>query len=144
MIRCECGEFFGKGCQHAEHKKISGYPGEHRIVCSGCGEYFSSYPLPKVGVHVAYTSEGDIVWTLCDKCMEEKQSVAVDQIDAIIAYESGELTEIELLNLFQDLITSGLAWSLQGHYGRVASDLIKNGWCFVQLEWKGEYSHAEN
>lgn len=142
MIRCNCGEFFGNACGHAEHKKFQKYPNEHKTVCSCCGEEFSSYPLPEKGVHVA-EANGSIVWVLCDKCMERKQSVGVDQVDVIIAYESGELTEIELVNLFQDLITSGLAWQLQGHYGRVASDLIKNGWCFVELEWKGEYANAE-
>lgn len=142
MIRCICGEFFGTACSHAEHKRIQNHPNEHLTVCSQCGEEFSSYPLPKKGVHIALNESGDIVWTLCDKCMEDKQSVGVDQVDLIIAFESGELTELELVNFFQDLISSGLAWQLQGFYGRMAMDLINNGWCYRKLEWKGEYANV--
>ena len=50
-----------------------------------------------------------------------------DQIGAIIAYETGELNEDETLELFQHLVNNGLAWSLQGHYGRTASYLIEAG-----------------
>ncbi len=48
-------------------------------------------------------------------------------INAIIAYENGELSEEEIINLFQSLVNSGLAWRLQGHYGRTAHALIRAG-----------------
>lgn len=51
----------------------------------------------------------------------------MDQLDKIIAYEQGELDESETIQLFQELVDSGLAWSLQGHYGRTAQDLISAG-----------------
>jgi hypothetical protein len=47
--------------------------------------------------------------------------------DAIIAYEDGELDEDGIVELFQHLVDSGLAWQLQGHYGRTARDLITAG-----------------
>lgn len=47
----------------------------------------------------------------------------------IIAYEQGDLDETETVALFQDLIDSGLAWSLQGCYGRQAARLIEAGLC---------------
>lgn len=48
-------------------------------------------------------------------------------VDNIIAYESGELTDQEFVYLFAELVKSGLAWNLQGHYGRTASALIDHG-----------------
>jgi hypothetical protein len=51
-----------------------------------------------------------------------------DQLDKIIAYEQGELGEDEMLDLFQNLVDTGLAWQLQGHYGRTAKALIDAGY----------------
>jgi len=53
----------------------------------------------------------------------------MDQVGKIMAYESGELEQDEMVELFQELINSGLAWKLQGHYGRTAAALIENGYC---------------
>jgi hypothetical protein len=51
----------------------------------------------------------------------------VNAIDRIIAYESGDLSEDEVIALFQDLVNTGLAWQLQGHYGRTAQALLDAG-----------------
>ena len=48
-------------------------------------------------------------------------------VDQIIAFESGELNEEQTVELFQGLVDSGLAWSLQGSYGRTAMALIESG-----------------
>ncbi len=48
-------------------------------------------------------------------------------VDKIIDYEQGELGEEESLELFQELVDSGMAWTLQGHYGRTAKALIDAG-----------------
>ncbi len=50
-------------------------------------------------------------------------------LDAMIAWENGELDEFEEIELFQRLIDSRLAWSLQGMYGRQAHRLIAAGRC---------------
>ena len=53
---------------------------------------------------------------------------STSQIANIIAYEQGELNDQEVVCLFAELVRSGLAWELQGHYGRTATALIKEGW----------------
>jgi len=50
-----------------------------------------------------------------------------DLFDLIIAYEQGELDYEEELRLFQTLVNNGMAWTLHGHYGRHAQDLIDAG-----------------
>jgi hypothetical protein len=45
----------------------------------------------------------------------------------IIAFEEGELGLTETIDLFARLVKSGLAWTLQGSYGRAAMNLIKQG-----------------
>lgn len=49
-------------------------------------------------------------------------------LDRIIDYESGELSSDDTLSLFADLIRTGLAWTLQGSYGRTAKHLIDAGY----------------
>ena len=49
-------------------------------------------------------------------------------VDKIIAYECGDIDEAGILELFAELIKSGRAWTLQGHYGRTASALIDAGY----------------
>jgi hypothetical protein len=47
----------------------------------------------------------------------------------IIRYESGEMSDIEVIEFFQGLIDSGMCWRLQGSYGRMAQRLIDGGYC---------------
>jgi hypothetical protein len=51
-------------------------------------------------------------------------------IDYLIAFEGGELDDIDTVLFFQYLIDTGQAWSLQGFYGRTAKSLIEQGYCF--------------
>jgi hypothetical protein len=53
----------------------------------------------------------------------------IDILKDIIAYEQGELEESQIIALFQQLIDNGMAWSLQGRYGRTATALIQAGRC---------------
>lgn len=50
-------------------------------------------------------------------------------VSKIIAWENGELEPDEEIELFQNLIDTGLVWQLQGCYGRTAQDLIDAGVC---------------
>jgi hypothetical protein len=48
-------------------------------------------------------------------------------IERIVAYESGELTEEQTFQLFQELVDSGMIMNLQGHYQRLAAQLLAAG-----------------
>tara|TARA_Y100001938_G_C7920234_1_gene344106 strand:+ start:401 stop:565 length:165 start_codon:yes stop_codon:yes gene_type:complete len=47
--------------------------------------------------------------------------------DKLVAYEEGELTSEETVELFQEMLDTGLVWNLQGHYGRMAQYLLDLG-----------------
>ncbi len=51
----------------------------------------------------------------------------MDQLDKIIAYEQGELDDVETVELFQALVDNGMAWTLQGSYGRQAMAFLETG-----------------
>lgn len=54
----------------------------------------------------------------------------MDLVAQIVAYEEGELSWDDTVLLFQELINQGLAWTLQGDYGRKATALIEKGYCY--------------
>lgn len=49
-------------------------------------------------------------------------------VSRLMDYEDGIMEDEEdVLDLFQDLVDTGLAWQLQGSYGRTAAALINAG-----------------
>ena len=45
----------------------------------------------------------------------------------IIAYEQDRLTHDETVALVQELFDTGIVWDLQGHYGRMAYQMLLDG-----------------
>jgi len=50
-----------------------------------------------------------------------------DIVGDIIRFKQGEMSEEEIIQFFQQLVDSRLAWQLQGSYGRMAERLITAG-----------------
>lgn len=55
------------------------------------------------------------------------QPETFDEVDFIMQLEDGCLSKPDLIYGMQKLVDSGLAWSLQGSYGRLAAKLIREG-----------------
>jgi len=53
----------------------------------------------------------------------------MNTVEFIMQFEAGELSDEEMIKGFQTLIDNGMAWSLQGSYGRLATRLIEEGHC---------------
>jgi hypothetical protein len=53
----------------------------------------------------------------------------MNKVDFIIAFESGELDDDDIIEGFQALIDDGSVWVLQGSYGRTATALINARYC---------------
>ena len=63
------------------------------------------------------------------KIEDVKLAPRLPDIDKIIAFESGELDQDQVVELIQQGIDAGWVWHLQGFYGRTARDLINAGLC---------------
>ena len=50
-----------------------------------------------------------------------------DLVENLMAFEVGNLDEDGIRILFQYLVDTGIAWKLQGSYGRMAKALIEAG-----------------
>ena len=59
-------------------------------------------------------------------------------IDYIMDYEMGNLSDLDTLKLFSELIKNGMAWTLQGHYGRTAQTLIDNEYLLANGDFNNE------
>lgn len=57
-----------------------------------------------------------------------------DLINKVISFESGTMHCDDMVQFFQDLIDSGLAWELPGTYGRQAKILLDSGFCHPRVD----------
>lgn len=61
---------------------------------------------------------------------------------ALFEYESGDLSAEDTMDLFADLVRTGAAWKLQGHYGRTATQMIEQGYITADGEVNQEAVNA--
>jgi hypothetical protein len=64
-----------------------------------------------------------------EKRTPEEQNVQQEFTRKIMMYEEDKMSFDEEIEFFQEMIDSGICWSLQGHYGRTARHLIDVGFC---------------
>ena len=70
--------------------------------------------------------------SLGDVIAEGQQPDRFDVVGFIMSYEAGEIDDLdEVAAGFQRLIDCRIIWSLQGHYQRLAEQLIRNGVCHI-------------
>ncbi len=51
----------------------------------------------------------------------------MDIVNKVMDWENGDMSSDEEIAFFQELVNTGMAWSLQGMYGRRAMQLIREG-----------------
>ena len=54
-------------------------------------------------------------------------------VNDIVDYENGDMDWDRLVDFFQGLVDTGDAWTLQGHYGRMAQSLIDDGYVEINI-----------
>jgi hypothetical protein len=64
--------------------------------------------------------------------LTEKLTSMHDLAERAKEYEKGEMSNEDAIKFFQHLIDSGAAWTMTGHYGRVANLLIAAGRCHLK------------
>lgn len=59
----------------------------------------------------------------------EKKMTYGEQFNLMMEFEEGDISQEDCIRLFQNLIDTGMAWTLQGFYGRTAQNMIEAGYC---------------
>jgi hypothetical protein len=60
-------------------------------------------------------------------------------VGEVLAYEEGGLDAESTARMMQNMINSGMAWRMQGSYGRACMDMIESGRCLLGLEGHRDY-----
>lgn len=55
----------------------------------------------------------------------------LDIVSMLMEFDDGTQEPAQTLKMFQHLIDTGMVWKLQGMYGRLANDLIRQGQCHL-------------
>lgn len=59
--------------------------------------------------------------------MTTRNDAPYDLVRALIELDEGTLTPEKEIELFLELVDTGLAWTLQGRIGRQAADMLADG-----------------
>ena len=79
-------------------------------------------------VPAEFRMEEDVGKTFAHPLIRKAGPLSIpDLTGKIMAYEDGNMSEEEMVMFFQELVDTGLAWKLQGMYGRMAARLIDAG-----------------
>ncbi|MEK0337845.1 MAG: hypothetical protein QQN41_10470 [Nitrosopumilus sp.] len=76
----------------------------------------------------SYSSHAKIPFNKGVKMVNKTGTKEFDLVGYIMDYEGGEISDKRILELMSHLIKTGQAWTLQGHYGRTAKQLIDSGY----------------
>jgi hypothetical protein len=60
--------------------------------------------------------------------MNKQETTPFNAVSGIMDYEDGQMNNEEMVEFFAKLVKTGMAWSLQGSYGRTAVHLIEGGY----------------
>ena len=88
-----------------------------------------SEKMPLQALSDAWALAGEPEKTIVQVQAKRKPAAKMPDVTEIMAYENGEMDEQTLIDFFQRLIDTGMAWTLQGCYGRQAARLIEAGLC---------------
>lgn len=79
-----------------------------------------------------------------DKALDKKKGKPYDHVGAMMSYEDGSLDEPGTKKLFQHLVDTGMAWHLQGSYGRAADAMLKAGYIKKPKNTGGKDAYGNN
>lgn len=81
-----------------------------------------------------YEAMRDLLFAFPFFTMSIDSNTKRDMVTQMMDFENCDLDEQQTIELFQQLIDSRTVWHLQGFYGQMASELIRNGCCQLSEE----------
>jgi energy-coupling factor transporter ATP-binding protein EcfA2 len=103
--------------------------------CAMCGKAFTEYDHPERIENLGWVHDFEVQYNPAHPANKEEGASTVNLFENVMKIEEGDYgTEEELAGLMQPLIDSGVAYQLQGFYGRLAEALIEKGLCSAQTE----------
>ena len=77
-----------------------------------------------------------------DKKHDEANQKELNIVGLMMSFEDGTISDDGFIKLFEHLIKTGMAWTLQGFYGRTAKAVIEKG--FIDNEGNVDWDLVES